>query len=67
MPPFIKALAAVATGTVLASEAFAQSARDIRGGSPYVAIEKEPAPKLIVDPPLQEGAGPGRVLGAVPS
>ena len=32
-----------------------QSARDIRGASPYVAIEKEPAPKLIVDPPLPEG------------
>jgi hypothetical protein len=28
------------------------SARDIRGASPYVAIENEPAPKLIVDPPL---------------
>jgi hypothetical protein len=31
------------------------SARDIRGASPYVAIENEPAPKLIVDPPLPEG------------
>lgn len=31
------------------------SARDIRGASPYVAINNEPAPKLIVDPPLPEG------------
>jgi hypothetical protein len=31
------------------------SAKDIRGASPYVAIENEPAPKLIVDPPLPEG------------
>jgi hypothetical protein len=31
------------------------SARDIRGASPYVAIKNEPAPKLIVDPPLPEG------------
>lgn len=31
------------------------SARDIRGASPYIAIENEPAPKLIVDPPLPEG------------
>jgi hypothetical protein len=31
------------------------SARDIRGASPYVAVENEPAPKLIVDPPLPEG------------
>ena len=47
-----KTLAAVAAGTVLATSAFAQSAREIRGPSPYVAIENEPAPKLIVDPPL---------------
>ncbi len=36
-----------------------QSARDIRGASPYVAIENEPAPKLIVDPPLPEGLAQG--------
>nr|WP_242037522.1 DUF6130 family protein [Coleofasciculus sp. FACHB-SPT9] len=35
------------------------SARDIRGASPYVAIENEPAPKLIVDPPLPEGLALG--------
>ncbi|CAH2398492.1 DUF6130 family protein [Mesorhizobium ventifaucium] len=51
----IKTLAAVAAGTMLATSAFAQSAREIRGASPYVAIENEPAPKLIVDPPLPEG------------
>jgi len=48
----IKALAAVAVGTVLAASAFAQSAREVRGASPYAEIENEPAPKLIVDPPL---------------
>lgn len=31
------------------------SARDIRGASPYVAIENESAPKLLVDPPIPEG------------
>lgn len=31
------------------------SARDIRGASPYIEIENEPAPKLIVDPPLSKG------------
>src|SRR5687768_3431385 len=56
---FIKTLAAAALGTVLATSAFAQSAREIRGGSPYVAIENEPAPKLIVDPPLAEGLAQG--------
>jgi hypothetical protein len=48
-------LVAVAAGTMLATSAFAQSAREIRGASPYVAIENEPAPKLIVDDPLPEG------------
>ena len=41
----IKTLAGVAAGTVVATSAFAQSAREIRGASPYVAIENEPAPK----------------------
>jgi len=55
----IKMLATVAAGTVLATSALAQSARDIRGGSPYVAIENEPAPKLIVDTPLADGLAQG--------
>ena len=55
----IKTLAAVAVGTVFATSAFAQSARDIRGASPYVAIENEPAPKLVVDAPLPEGLAQG--------
>ncbi|MGQ0584167.1 MAG: DUF6130 family protein [Reyranella sp.] len=45
-------LAAATTGTVLAMSAFAQSAKEIRGTTPYAAIENEPAPKLIVDPPI---------------
>src|SRR5262249_37153982 len=51
MTLLIKTLAAVA-GAVLATSAFAQSAREVRGASPYAEIENEPAPKLIVDPPL---------------
>ena len=54
----IKTLAAVAA-TLLATGAFAQSAKEVRGGSPYVAIKNEPAPKLIVDPPLPEGLALG--------
>jgi hypothetical protein len=30
------------------------SARDIRGASPYIEIKDEPAPRLIVDPPLPD-------------
>jgi hypothetical protein len=56
----IKTLAAaVAAGTVLTTSAFAQSASEIRGASPYIAVESEPAPKLIVDPPLPEGLARG--------
>jgi hypothetical protein len=44
MKMLIKTLATVAVGTVLATSAFAQSAREIRGGSPYVAIETSPHP-----------------------
>jgi hypothetical protein len=53
------AAAAVAAGTLLANSAFAQSAREIRGASPYIAVENEPAPKLIVDPPLPEALAQG--------
>ena len=55
----INTLAAAAAATLLTTGAFAQSAREVRGASPYVAIENEPAPKLIVDPPLAEGLAQG--------
>ena len=42
----------VVVGTLLAAIAFAQSAKEMRGATPYATIENEPAPKLIVDPPL---------------
>jgi hypothetical protein len=41
-----------AAGILLATVAFAQSAKEIRGATPYAEIENEPPPKLIVDPPL---------------
>ena len=47
MTMLIKTLAAVAAGTVLAASALAQSAREVRGPSAFVAIENEPALKLI--------------------
>ena len=43
MTMLIKTLAAVAAGTVLAASALAQSAREVRGPSPFVATENEPA------------------------
>ena len=59
MNGFIETLVAVAAGTLLATGAAAQSAKEVRGASPYLAIENEPAPKLIVDPPLPEGLAQG--------
>ena len=43
------------------AEASPQSADNIRGASPYIGIENEPAPKLIVDPPVPEFLAQGIV------
>jgi hypothetical protein len=40
----------------------AQSAKDVRGPSPLIAIENEAPPKLIVDPPLPEPLSRGLVF-----
>jgi Family of unknown function (DUF6130) len=62
MTMLIKTLAAVAAGAVLATSAFAQSATEVPGASPLVAIENEPAPKLIVGTPLPEPLARGVAL-----
>lgn len=59
MNVLIKIFAAATATTLLATGAFAQSAREIRGPSPYIAIENEPPPKLIVDPPVAEAIEQG--------
>jgi hypothetical protein len=56
---FSQTVLAVAAGTVLATSAFAQSARDITGPSAYVEIANQPAPKLFLDPPLSDGLALG--------
>jgi len=58
----VSTLAAMAACTMFASAALAQSARDIRGPSPLVAIENEPSARLIVDPPLAEQLAKGLVF-----
>ena len=62
MTMLIKTLAAVAAATVLATSAFAQSLSEVRGPSLFLPIENEPAPKLIVDPPLPDPLARGAVL-----
>lgn len=44
-----------------AAEPAPQSAKQVRGATPYIEIKIEPAPKLIVDPPLPEGLALGVV------
>jgi len=61
MTMIMQTIVAVAAGAVLTMNALAQSAKETRGASPYIAIENEPAPKLIVDPPLPGGLAQGLV------
>lgn len=62
MTMLIKTLAAVAAGAVIATSAFGQSARDIRGPTPLVAIPNEAPAKLIVGPPIPEQLALERVF-----
>lgn len=50
------------TSFLLETGAAAQSAREVRGPSPLVAVENEPMPSLIVDPPLPEQLAQGLVF-----
>ena len=47
-------ITALMAGLAFPNGAFAQTARDFRGPSPYEQLQNEPAPRLIVDPPLAE-------------
>ncbi|TCA35227.1 hypothetical protein E0H66_17335 [Rhizobium leguminosarum bv. viciae] len=51
-----------AATTTPATSAPTHTARDIIGPSPLITIEDEPAPKLIVDPPLPEPLSRGLVF-----
>src|SRR5262252_10214249 len=51
--------ALIAVGTLVGAIAFAQSANEIRAASPYIPVENEPAPKLVVDPPVPEALAHG--------
>jgi len=45
-----------------ALSAAAQTAKDVKGATPLVAIQNEAPPKLIVDPPIPEQLALGRVF-----
>ena len=57
----IGALSAIAVA-LFALAAAAQSAKEVKGATPLVAIQNEAAPRLIVDPPIPEQLALGRVF-----
>ncbi len=58
----IAIFASVAFCAVVVPRISAQTAKDIIGASPLVAIENEPPPRLVVDPPLAGPLAAGRVF-----
>ena len=59
MAAVVAASSRISTGAD--AEPAPQSAKAVRGASPYIEIKDEPAPKLIVDDPLPEGLAIGVV------
>ena len=57
----IGALSAIAVA-LFALAAAAQTAKDVKGATPLVAIQNEAAPRLVVDPPVPEQLALGRVF-----
>jgi hypothetical protein len=51
-----------AAAILCASTAMAQTARDIRGPAAVVPLASEPAPKVVIDPPLADWLAHGRVV-----
>src|SRR3989442_12284392 len=47
-----------AAAVLCASTAMAQTARDIRGPAPVVPLASEPAPRIVIDPPLADSLVP---------
>jgi hypothetical protein len=62
MAILVGALATVTTGVVLATAAFAQTAGEVSNASAFVTLEDEPAPRLIVEPPVPGPLARGAVL-----
>lgn len=53
MKSLIRTISVIVAVTSLSAAAAAQTAREIRGASPYDDLKDEPPPKLVVDPPFQ--------------
>jgi hypothetical protein len=58
----IRAIVVVGAFALQVATAPAQTAKDVKGATPLVAIQNEPPVKLIVDPPIPEQLALGRVF-----
>lgn len=57
-----KLIRAAAIGVAIAASALGQTAKDVKGATPLVAIQDEAPVKLVVDPPIPEQLALGRVF-----
>jgi hypothetical protein len=57
-----KTLITAAAAVMLAASAFAQSAQDVRGRTPFIPVGTEGPAQLIVDPPNPQALAVGVVL-----
>jgi hypothetical protein len=62
MREIVREMAVLAAFTFLATGATAQTARDVKGATPLLAIENEPPVSLFVDPPLPGPLSQGLVF-----
>jgi Family of unknown function (DUF6130) len=62
MNTLVRTLATMVAATVITAGAFAQSAQDLRGRTPFIPVGKEPPAELIVDPPNPLALSVGVVL-----
>jgi hypothetical protein len=62
MKSLTKSLATMVAATLITASAFAQSAQDVRGKTPFIPVGKEGPAQLIVDPPNPLALSVGVVL-----
>jgi hypothetical protein len=62
MKSLTKSVATMVAATLITASAFAQSAQDVRGKTPFIPVGKEGRAQLIVDPPNPLALSVGVVL-----
>jgi hypothetical protein len=62
MNTFTRTLTLVVAATMLNLSGFAQSAKDVRGPTPFIPVGQEPPAKFVVDPPIPLALAHGAAL-----